>query len=209
MARYLGARKTLICTIAYMVCTTIMAAFVLCGPACRDRVWLFAPIWGVGFGVFYAANNAAWTELVPPDAVAQFMALYYFAAQILKLGASLSLCGPESSVRRLAAGVVRHGRVARAVAAVLADGGGPAGEGGRDPGRLFEPPVCYTGRRSRGVGALPRLTEHNGRRPDSAARAPSSALTIYRCCSKLIFLRQNFCRPLTRIRGEQGAREDE
>ena len=37
----------------------------------------------MGFGVFYAANNAAWTELVPPDAVAQFMALYYFAAQIL------------------------------------------------------------------------------------------------------------------------------
>ena len=81
--RYLGARKTLICTIAYMVLTTILAAFVLCGPACRDRVWLFAPIWGVGFGVFYAANNAAWTELVPPDAVAQFMALYYFAAQVL------------------------------------------------------------------------------------------------------------------------------
>ena len=81
--RYLGARKTLICTIAYMVLTTILAAFVLCGPACRDRVWLFAPIWGVGFGVFYAANNAAWTELVPPDAVAQFMALCYFAAQIL------------------------------------------------------------------------------------------------------------------------------
>merc|ERR1711871_1354711 len=65
---------TLICTIAYRVLTTILAAFVLCGPACRDRVWLFAPIWGVGFGVFYAANNAAWTELVPPDAVAQFMA---------------------------------------------------------------------------------------------------------------------------------------
>ena len=66
-----------------MVLPTLLAAFVLCGPACRDRVWLFAPIWGVGFGVFYAAHNAAWTELVPPDAVAQFMALYYFAAQIL------------------------------------------------------------------------------------------------------------------------------
>ena len=81
--RYLGARKTLICTIAYMVCTTVLAAFVLCSPSCKDRVWLFAPIWGVGFGVFYAANNAAWTELVPPDAVAQFMSLYYFSAQIL------------------------------------------------------------------------------------------------------------------------------
>ena len=82
MSKY-GARKTFIASIIYMIGITFAAVFALCGPKCVSLVYAFCPLWGFGFGVFYASNNAYWTELVPSDAVAQFMGIYYFAAQIL------------------------------------------------------------------------------------------------------------------------------
>ena len=82
MNRY-GARKTFIWSIVYMILVTLVAVVILCGPRCRDLVFVFCPFWGFGFGVFYASNNAYWTELVPPDSTAQFMSLYYLAANIL------------------------------------------------------------------------------------------------------------------------------
>jgi len=78
-----GARKTFIASVIYMIGITLAATFALCGPKCTAITYVFCPLWGFGFGVFYSANNAYWTELVPRDAISQFMSLYYFAAQIL------------------------------------------------------------------------------------------------------------------------------
>ena len=79
----LGARRTFVASIAYMTAVTVAAPVVLCGPSCRSLVFLFAFFWGLGFGVFYASNTSFFTELVPGDAISQFMSLYYFSAQVL------------------------------------------------------------------------------------------------------------------------------
>jgi len=78
-----GARRAFIGSIVYMTVVTVAAPIVLCGRECASLVFLFAFFWGVGFGIFYASNASYFTELIPTDAVSQFMSLYYFSAQIL------------------------------------------------------------------------------------------------------------------------------
>ena len=76
-----------------------------------------------------------------PTRPAQFMALYYFAAQILSWAPPTRICGIESGVATIPSWRCSVRRLARAVAAVPAHGGGPAGrEGGADPGRLGTSP---------------------------------------------------------------------
>ncbi|KAJ1460309.1 autophagy-related protein 22-like protein [Pelagophyceae sp. CCMP2097] len=78
-----GAFKAFFGVVVFMAVVTFVAQITLCGPGCAGHLFLYSALWGFGFGGYYASNTALFVTLVPPDAEAQYMSVYYFAAQIL------------------------------------------------------------------------------------------------------------------------------
>jgi len=58
-----------------MLVATITAPMVLCGPKCANFAFIYAFLWGIGFGGFYCTNTALFVTLIPPESEAQFMSL--------------------------------------------------------------------------------------------------------------------------------------
>ena len=79
--RRIGAKQTFLTTIYVYAGTSFFAYFVL-RPVTSSLVFVFAIIWGVCFGTYFASNTSFYTQLVPKHAESHFMAMFYFAAVI-------------------------------------------------------------------------------------------------------------------------------
>lgn len=79
----IGAKKTFVYSVVVMVVSSVVGPAILCGPSCASYTFAFAVVWGMAYGAYYSANTALYSELVPVGSEAQFMSLYYFAANLL------------------------------------------------------------------------------------------------------------------------------
>mmetsp|Transcript_15481 Transcript_15481/g.18874 ORF Transcript_15481/g.18874 Transcript_15481/m.18874 type:complete len:474 (-) Transcript_15481:408-1829(-) len=81
MARF-SPKKVFLNTVGVFAASTMLGFFVIL-PTARDLVFFFGFIWGSCFGIYYSANTAFYTQLVPKHAESFFMSLFYFASVIL------------------------------------------------------------------------------------------------------------------------------
>ena len=78
-----GARKTFLAMIQLFIASNVAAFFALTGPSTAWRIYILTVVWGSIVGLYFSANTALYTQLVPKHAESYFMSLFYFASVIL------------------------------------------------------------------------------------------------------------------------------
>jgi len=79
----LGARRLLCTTLLYLFATTLMAPVVLTGPETIHYAYLFAVVWGLGFGFYYSLNRAVYVYIIPGGEEAKYIGVNLCASNLL------------------------------------------------------------------------------------------------------------------------------